>query len=72
MNKINYSRLKKILSSKEMKNILGGSIIYCTCMCDGDFTFSGPCAGPSVEDCEKYDCPAAAEMGCRNIGCNEG
>ena len=53
MNKINYSRLEKVLSEKEMKNILGGSI-HCLCACDG-YSFVAVCTG-SHEECMSWYC----------------
>ena len=53
---ISIDALAKVLSPKEMKNILGGSI-WCAYQCPGTGVLLGKCAGPTVEECESYGAP---------------
>ena len=54
--KISFRELANVLSSKEMKNITGGTIT-CKCTCSDD-TWPALCPpGASAEECQKMSCP---------------
>ena len=52
MNKISIDELKKVLSNKEMKNVTGGSLKWCTC--DGENQWV---SCNTASDCDPRLCP---------------
>ena len=65
--KISYAGLKKVLSSKEMKNVFGGSGYTCYCNCYPNYTFS--IWGSSCDDAIKQvaaGCSDGDGGGCNN------
>jgi len=54
---ISIDGLKKVLSTKEMKNILGGSGVSCYCICDGREWWAACPPGVTAEECATMSCP---------------
>ena len=65
MKKLSLMNAQGALSRNEMKMIMAGSGITCTCNYPG-FSVTGSCSGPSVQACNGYACSG----GGTNAGCS--